>query len=700
MIEMNDKIKREHLSRPAYVYIRQSTISQLTSNHESRRRQYELAERAKKLGWQEIEIVDEDLGKSGASSINRNGFQRLIAEICLGNVGAIFCIEASRLARNNRDWYHILDICRLLNTLIIDEENTYDTSLLDDRLLLGLKGTMSEMELGLLKQRSLEALKQMAQRGELFTTVPIGYLITQDKRCEKDPDLRIQKAIESVFEKFQEYGSVRQTLLWFRQEEICLPTVNYGSFGREVKWKIPVYNSILKFLQNPIYAGAYAYGRTYTKTKVIDGHAIKSKANKVPMSDWKVLIKNHHPGYINWEEYETNQKKIEDNCNMKGDMVKGSVRRGNSLIAGLIRCGHCGRMLHVTYSGRKGNIPRYSCRGAMVNHGTDKCISFGGLKVDSVISDEVLKILSPQAVKETIKYSLEKREESSQITQSIEMEIQQANYEADRAFRQYDKVDPENRIVASELEKRWNEALLNIRQLERKLEEVKSMECKEPLITEKSLLPLVNSFPDIWKNPDTGMVLKKRIIRCLLEEIVAYVNKETSELKFILHWKGGQHSQLITKRNRTGCHRNLTDKNIVDLVKELSIVCPDEKIAIILNKLGYKTGKGNGWNKPRVCSLRSYHQIPIFDPAIKEREGFMNMKEASDHLAISPMSVRRLLKKGILQGKQFIDYAPWIIKIEHLESDMVKNAIASIKAGRKVPIPESEEQQKLDFIEE
>ncbi len=697
---MNDKIRAGHLSRSAYVYIRQSTISQLTNNQESRRRQYELAERAKELGWKDIVIVDEDLGKSGSSSANRSGFQRLVSEVCIGNVGAIFCIEASRVARNNRDWYHILDICRLLNTLIIDDENTYDTRILDDRLILGLKGTMSEMELSLLKQRSFEALKQMAQRGELFTTVPIGYLKTQDKRCEKDPDLRIQKGIQSVFEKFQECGSVRQTLLWFRQEEVCLPAVKYGLFGREIKWKIPVYNNVLHILKNPIYAGAYVYGRTYTKTRVIKGHAVKSRGHKVPMSDWDVLLKNHHEGYISWDEYETNQKTIEDNCNMKGKMVKGSARRGKSLIAGIIRCGHCGRMMHITYSGTKGNVPRYSCRGAMVNHGTDKCISFGGLKIDRIVSEEVLKVLSPHAVKESINYGLEKKEKSSQIIQNIEMEIQQASYDTDRAFRQYNRVEPENRIVASELEKRWNKSLLQMRQSEKKLEEAKSMECKEPQVTEKDFLPLVNSFPDIWNNPDTDMVLKKRIVRCLLEEITAYVNDEILEIKLILHWKGGLHSRLITKKNRSGYHRNCTDRKVVDLIRELSIVCPDEDIALNLNRLGYRTGKGNGWTKLRVSSFRNYYKIPIFDPLIKEREGIMNMKETSDYLGISPMSVRRLLKKGILPGKQPSYCTPWIIKIEDLESDLVKNAVAAIKEGRKVPLPDVEGQQKLDFTGE
>jgi hypothetical protein len=336
----------------------------------------------------------------------------------------------------------------------------------------------------------------------------------------------------------------------------------------------------------------------------------------------------------------------------------------------------------------------------MANHGTDKCISFGGLKVDKVISDEILKILSPQAVKEAIADSLEKRKESSHITQNIEMELQQANYEADRAFRQYDRVDPENRIVASELEKRWNEALLRIKQLEKKLEKAKSMEMDKSLVTEKDFLPLVNSFPNIWKNLDTDMILKKRIVRCLLEEIVAYLNEETSEIKFILHWKGGQHSQLIIKKNRSGYHRNCTDRGVVDLVKELSIVCPDESIALILNRLGYRTGKGNGWTKFRVCSFRSYHKIPIFDPLIKEREGIMTMREASDYLGISPMSVRRLLKKGILPGKQPGYCTPWIIKVKDLESDILKNAVQAIKDGRKIPLPEVEGQQKLDFTGE
>ena len=344
------KITPEHLARQAIVYIRQSTADQVINNLESQRRQYGLAERVRQLGWADVTVIDDDLGRSG-SGIARPGFEKLLAAICEGRVGAVVSVEASRLARNGRDWHTLLEFCGLVGSLIIDEDGTYDPRHPNDRLLLGMKGTMSEMELSIFRQRSQEALKQKARRGELFMTVAIGYLRTAHDRIEKDPDRRIQEAIGLIFGKFTELQTVRQVHLWLRQEKITLPAVVPGAEGRRVEWKLPVYNTIYHILTNPIYGGAYAFGRTASRVTIEAGRKRIVRGFRRARSDWDVLINDHHEGYIPWLEFERNQRLVSDNANGKSFMSRGAIRRGEALLAGLFRCGHCGRKLHVAYSG-------------------------------------------------------------------------------------------------------------------------------------------------------------------------------------------------------------------------------------------------------------------------------------------------------------------------------------------------------------
>jgi DNA invertase Pin-like site-specific DNA recombinase len=317
------KISAEHLARGAYVYVRQSTADQLRHNHESRRRQYALADRARTLGWSEVVVIDDDLGVS-AGGVARRGFERLLAAICSGCVGAVVSIEASRLARNGRDWHTLLEFCALVGSVIVDEDGVYDPRSTNDRLLLGMKGTMSEMELSLLRQRSMEALKLKAARGDLHTSIAIGFVRSEDDRLEKDPDLRVREALAAVFSKFAELRSVRQVLLWFRQEAIDLPATVYGPGGRGAHWRAPVYNSVLKILTNPVYAGAYAFGRTETRVRIEDGRKRVVRGHRRDRERWQVLITEHHEGYIDWQTYEHNQRVIADNTNMRGAMARHS----------------------------------------------------------------------------------------------------------------------------------------------------------------------------------------------------------------------------------------------------------------------------------------------------------------------------------------------------------------------------------------
>jgi DNA invertase Pin-like site-specific DNA recombinase len=419
------RIEADHLAREAIVYVRQSTVDQVVHNVESRRRQYGLVERARQLGWADVSIIDDDLGRSG-SGVSRPGFEKLLAAICEGRVGAVVSIEASRLARNGRDWHTLLEFCGLVGTLIADEDGVYDPRLPNDRLLLGMKGTMSEMELTILRQRAHEALKQKARRGELFTSVAIGYVRSGHDRIEKDPDLRVREALALVFRKFDELQSVRQVHLWFRQERIALPAVDHGLEGRRLRWKAPVYNTIHHILRNPIYAGAYAYGRSTSKMRIENGRKRIMRGLRVDQSEWNVLIREHHEGYIGWDAFERNQRLIKDNANGKSWASRGAVRRGEALLAGLFRCGHCGRKLHVAYGGTKGDVARYHCRGALLNHGTKRCISFGSLRVDAAVAAEVIERIQPLGVEAALAALQEHGREDAEKRRQVELALEQA----------------------------------------------------------------------------------------------------------------------------------------------------------------------------------------------------------------------------------------------------------------------------------
>ena len=360
---MSEKLKALHLERGAYVYVRQSTPYQVRNNLESKERQYALEGRAQQLGFSKVVVIDEDLGRSGSGIQERPGFGRLLASVCQGLAGAVFALEASRLARNNRDWHHLVDLCALTETLLIDSDGIYDPRQLNDRLVLGLKGTMSEFELGLLRQRAREAFEQKVRRGFALWEVPVGFIRTEEGQIEKTPDRQVQQAIVSVFRKFQQLGSARQATIWFREERILVPKTKPGTAGQEVIWGLSSSGRIRQMLKNPCYAGAFAYGKTAARTRIEDGRARQSSRFRKPQNEWKVLLLGHHPGYISWEEYLENQQRLETNVAMYESESSGAVKLGAALLSGLLRCGRCGRKLQVVYSGTSGRVPRYVCRG-------------------------------------------------------------------------------------------------------------------------------------------------------------------------------------------------------------------------------------------------------------------------------------------------------------------------------------------------
>jgi DNA invertase Pin-like site-specific DNA recombinase len=694
---MSEKIQPAHRERVACVYVRQSTMTQVRHNRESRQRQYGLADRAKGLGFSRVRVIDDDLGRSGSGTQERPGFARLVASVCAGEAGAVLAIEASRLARNNRDWHHLIDLCAMTSTLLIDHDGVYDPSLLNDRLLLGLKGTMSEFELNLLRQRSQESLRRMIGRGEVLSQVAIGYVRTECNGIEMTPDLRVQTAIHGLFAKFHETGSVRQTLLWYRQNQIPLPTWSAASGNREVAWQLPVYNRIHSILKNPVYAGTFVHGRRRTQTVVVDGRARKTRGHEVPLAQWDVVIHDHHEAYIDWSTFLANREQIQTNIGERGraGAGAGAAKAGPALLAGLLRCGRCGRKLHVGYSGKGGRVPRYFCRGAHLNHGTDWCISFGGLRADEAVTQQVLQTLAGSGVEASLAAWSRFKQQEDERSRALEMALQQARYESQRARKQYDAVDPGNRLVASELERRWNTSLTKVVELESGLDDLQAgrEEIGEP--QRLRLLVLGQDLRRLWGHPATTAALKKRLLRTVLEEIVVNTSKDPPRIHLRLHWSGGVHTDLTIAKNATGHHKHCTDRNVIELARQLAKVCDDKTIASVLNRLGYRTGHGNTWTLTRIKTMRSHHGIPPLNT--DKTRLWVTLEQAARELNVSRHAVRILIRRGILPAQQVVRYAPWVIERADLQCEPVQKVIQAIQSGQQLPRREIPDSQPVLF---
>ena len=687
------KITAEHLARSAIVYVRQSTSYQVANNLESQRRQYGLVERGRQLGWSDVQVIDDDLGRSGGG-IARPGFEKLLAAICEGSVGAVLSIEASRLARNGRDWHTLLEFCGLVGTLIVDEDGVYEPRSPNDRLLLGMKGTMSEMELSMLRQRSTEAIKQKARRGELIRTVAVGYLKTDDDRIEKDADRRVEEAIALVFHKFEELQSVRQVLAWMRHEQIRLPAVVHTHGRQSIEWRAPVYRALHHILTNPVYAGAYAFGRRSASAKIDNGRKRIIRSLNRNWNDWEVLIKGHHEGYITWAEFERNQRLITDNANRKSNMGRGSIRRGEALLAGLLRCGRCGRRLTVSYSGKGGPTQRYVCRGASDAMAASSCISFGGIRIDRTIAQEVLDRLQPLGVEAAIAAMDAHGEEQLDKRRQLENALEQARFEATRAHRQYDQVDPDNRLVAGELERRWNERLANVRALEEQLAQHDTGSAITLGFQDRDrLLALGRDLSRAWDSAGASVETRKKIVRLLIAEIVIDVVGDT--LALVIHWQGGDHTRLSAKRNKVGQNRWVTDTDVVDLVRILARQMPDEAIAAVLNRSGKSTGRGNSWTRMRVCSLRHNHDITPYREGERSERGEVTVNEAAAALAVSPSTIRRMINDGMLPAQHYCEGAPWIICLDDLKRKEVRTEAERRRSRR--PLSRNPCQRSLDL---
>ena len=456
---MYEKITFKHLSRLAYVYVRQSTMAQVRTHHESQKLQYQLVERARELGWSEPVIIDDDLGRSGSGHKVRSGFSQLLDVVCAKKVGAVICLDSSRLARNNREWYELIDFCAAVGTLLIDLDGIYDAGNVSDRAYLGMKGTMSEFEGGIFRQRAQAAILEKAKRGELYIHLGAGYIVTHDNRCEKHPEERIQAAINAVFARFREFASINQVVQWLRSEGIEVPVRLHGCSMNAIVWKNPTCSTVSKILRNPFYAGVYVYGRRETRTTIVDGKPIKTGGHALPIKQWKVLIPNHHEAYISWDESVAIQQQLPKNNNKHSAAATGAPKRGPALLTGLLRCGKCGRKFNVRYKGVDSKTPRYSCQGETALGRRGRCIEFYGTQLEAWVAEEVLRVVEPAAIscaQEAERLYQQKCKEKELVFLKA---LKQAEYEANRCFEQYNQADPKNRTVAQTLENRWEQAL-------------------------------------------------------------------------------------------------------------------------------------------------------------------------------------------------------------------------------------------------
>lgn len=692
---MIEKISTEHICRQACVYVRQSTSGQVIHHRESQRLQYGLVERAKELGWSEesVRVIDSDLGATASGSVDRLGFQQLLSAVCEGKVGAVFSIEASRLARNGREWHTLLEICCIMRTVLVDQDAIYDLNLSNDRFLLGLKGEMSTMELSLLKERSQAAIQQKAKRGELYLTIPAAYVKTNANKLKKNPDRRIQEAIDLVFSKFREYGTMRLVLKWCLDERIEIPTVSNGKGERRIEWKLPSANTISRILDNPIYAGAYAYGRTKTVVEFKDGRKRLRKGIRKEQKDWDVLILDQHEGYITWEQYQCNMETLAQNTNKKRPVVKGSVRGGEALLGGLLRCGHCGRKLFVKYQGRNGSHKRYHCSKNHYSKGEKPCISFGGLRVDQSVTASLFEVLSPIGLEASVKAISKINSKSKAVRRQRELELEQAHYETLRAKRQYNAVDPDNRLVVATLEKDWNDALIKVMELEKEIAALTKIAPPLSAEEESEIRELSQDLPRVWNHRCSSPDLKKRIIRTVIREIVVYLKDQ--KIKLVIHWKGGEHTELDVVKNKSSESPLRTDVETKKIITELARIMPDKHIVAFLNRIGKTTAKGHTWNPVRLRAFRSNNNIPVYHEGERQERDEFTVYEASLELGIGQTKVRRLIQHKILPAKQVCPGAPWIISKKDLESEMTKNAAHS-KLSRR-PFPKNPKQKTLNF---
>jgi DNA invertase Pin-like site-specific DNA recombinase len=674
------KVKPSHTQRAALVYIRQSSPAQVEYNRESTARQYGLVDKACQLGWgkEQVIMIDEDLGLTGSGWAKRSGFARMTAEVALGHVGIVLALEVSRVARNNADWYRLFDLCSITDTLVGDSDGIYHPALLNDRLVLGLKGIMAEAELHVLRARLDGGIRNKAARGELRRGLPVGFVWgEEDGEVCFHPDESVVSAIRTVFSKFTELGSARKVWLWFRSEGLSFPT--RANMKSEIRWAAPTYTGIHSVLTNPVYAGAYAYGKSRRECYVDEQGMFRKRTRLLPMAEWSVFLPQHHPGYIDWATFQANQARIDSNVHPQPHQAGGAVREGAALLQGLATCGKCGRRLHTHYQGRNAS-PGYHCSGKDIVQGRGVyCLTVGGVQIDQAVADAFLKALMPAALEATQRAIEQLEADQDAALSQWRLAVERARYEAERAERQYRAVEPENRLVARGLETEWEKRLRDLAAAEAELQRREQQRPRALSQEEKNKIRSLGSdLSKVWTAPTTTDRDRKELLRALLEEVIVTVDRPEHRAHLTLRWRGGALTELDLALPRSQPHGYHTDEDTISLLRRLAALYPDDVIAGIFNRQGRKTATGERFTAIHVGSLRRYRNIPRFQPPAESPTGELaSIRKAAEILGINTSTVHRWLNDGFIAGEQLTPGAPWQIRItEELRARFVEQAPA------------------------
>jgi len=679
------KVTASQLRRAAVVYVRQSTLLQVERNRESTARQYDLVARAAQLGWPRsaVRVIDEDLGTSGASAAGRSGFAELAAQVGLGQVGIVLSLEVSRLARNNADWYRLLDLAGMTDTLIADADGVYHPALFNDRLVLGMKGTMSEAELHILRARLDGGIRSKAARGELRRGLPVGLVWGEaDGEIRLHPDAAVTGVIGAVFEQFAVCGSVRGTWLWLRDQGLKFPLQPTAYLhGTEIVWVEPTYHAIHNVLTHPAYAGAYVFGKTRQERYVTGDGVLRARRRKLPQGEWEVLIRDHHPGFIDWDTYQANQARIGQNIRPTAhEPGTGAVREGCALLQGLGTCGVCGRKLAVYYEGPHKATPGYYCTGTgqLVDGRGTRHLRIGGVAIDTAVTGAFLAALQPAALQACLTAARQLEDGHDTALQQFRREVERARYQAGKAERRYRAVDPENRLVARGLEADWEHALTDLAAAQA---ELARREAARPttLTTEEraAILSLGDDLDRVWTAPTTTDKDRKQLLRTLLEEVNITVERDHGhgQARLVARWKGGAISELTVpiKRKPPAIR---TDEDTIELVRRLAVHYPDAKIAGILNRQHRRTARGLSFTAGRVQGLRHHWGIACHQPSNNPQEGeLLTVAQAAKQLGIAPSTLHRWLGDGFIAGEQLTPGAPWRIRLtDQLRGQFVDDA--------------------------
>jgi DNA invertase Pin-like site-specific DNA recombinase/transposase-like protein len=668
------KVTASHRSRAAVIYVRQSTLLQVERNRESTARQYDLVSRARQLGWprEAIRVIDSDLGISGSVTGQRDGFEGIVAEVALGQVGIILALEASRLARDNAAWYRLLDLAGVCDTLVADADNVYHPALFDDRLILGMKGIMAEAELQVLRARLDGGIRNKAARGELRRGLPVGLIWGEaDGEILKHPDEAVTGVIAAIFSRFAVCGSVRGTWLWLRDQGLKFP-LQPGAYirGSEIIWTEPTYHAVHNVLTHPAYAGAYTFGRSRQERRVRDDGTLRVRRRVLPQQEWEVLIKDHHEGFTDWDAYQANQARIRQNTRPAAHQPgTGAVREGCALLQGLATCGTCGRKLAVYYEGKHKATPGYYCTGTgqMVEGRGTRHLRIGGVAIDAAVTAAFLAALEPVALQACLQAAGQIEQGHDAALEQWRRQAEQARYQAARAERRYQAVDPDNRLVARGLETAWEKALTELAAAEAELTRRQAARPATLTAAERAaILALGDDLTAVWDAPSTTGKDRKQLLRTLLEEVNITVRRDhdSGHADLVLRWKGGAITELAIPVKRTPPRRLRTDEDTVDLVRRLAAHYPDAQIAGILNRQGRRTPRGMSYTAGRVQGLRHYRGIPRHQDTADNQEGeLLTVADAAAELGLAPSTLHRWLSDGFIKGEQLTPAAPWRIRL-------------------------------------